>query len=171
METRLRNSVLACALAAGLASQSPARAADPVEIRWEQLIPASHQQTTTARDLMAKFLAPRQTTGRAAMSVAPQPDLVRAYDGARVRITGFAVPFNNEEPPYRRLLLIPFSGACVKFPPPRNQAILVNIDRGITLEDFVYPVAVTGTMSVTPAQTDIAETGYTITAGSIVPAE
>jgi hypothetical protein len=72
----------------------------------------------TARDLMPQFLPPKHTTVRAAMSVSPQPDLVEAYDGARVRITGFAVPFDNEAPPCRRLLPVPFSGACVKFPPP-----------------------------------------------------
>jgi hypothetical protein len=175
MRTRLHYSLLAFALAltAALASPPPALAADPVAIRWEQLIPASHQEATSARELMAKFLAPKQTTGRAALSVSRRADLVEAYDGARVRITGFAVPFNNEEPPFRRLLLIPFSGACVKFPPPRNQAILVNIDQGITLSltDFVYPVVVTGQMSVTPAETDIARTGYTISAETIVPAD
>ena len=105
------------------------------------------------------------------MSVSPRSDLVEAYDGARVRITGFAVPFNNEAPPYRRLLLIPFSGACVKFPPPRNQAILLDVAQGITLDDFVDPVAVTGVMTVAPAETDIAKTGYRITAETIAPAE
>jgi hypothetical protein len=39
------------------------------------------------------------------------------------------------------------------------------------MDDFVYPVTVTGTMSVTPAETDIAQTGYPISAGSIVPAD
>ncbi len=171
MHAPLRHSVLALALAAALASPPPARAADPVSIRWEQLIPASQQEAAPARDLMAKVLPAKQTTGRAAVSVSPQADLVRAWDGARVRITGFAVPFNNEDPPYRRLLLIPFSGACVKFPPPRNQAILVRVAQGIAMDDFVYPVVVTGEMSVAPAVTDIAETGYTIGAESIVPAE
>jgi hypothetical protein len=173
MPTSLRQSLLACAIAvaAGLASLPSARAADPVEIRWEQLIPASHQQQTTARELMAQFLPHNYTTGRAAMSVSRRADLVEAFDGARVRITGFAVPFNNEEPPYKRLLLIPFSGACVKFPPPRNQAILVRVAQGIEMTDFVYPVVVTGAMSVMPAHTDIAETGYTISAESIRPAE
>jgi len=172
MQPRLRHSLLACAVAitAGIALVPPARAADPVEIRWEQLIPASHPQTT-ARDLMAKFLPSAHTTGRAAVSVSPRADLVRAYDGARVRITGFAVPFNNEAPPYRRLLLIPFSGACVKFPPPRNQAILVGVAQGFALNDFVYPVVVTGEMTVTPEKTDIAETGYRISAETIVPAK
>jgi hypothetical protein len=173
MQTRLRNALLACtlALAAGLASLPPARAADPVEIRWEQLLPESRQQQATARDLMAQFLPHARTTGRAVMSASRRADLVEAYDGARVRITGFAVPFNNEAPPYKRLLLIPFTGACVKFPPPRNQAILVGVTQGIEMTDFVYPVVVTGAMTVMPAQTDIAETGYRISAESIVPAE
>jgi hypothetical protein len=120
---------------------------------------------------MAKFLPHARTPGPAAMSVSPRSDLVAAYDGERVRITGFAVPFNNEQPPYKRLLLIPFSGACDKYPPPRNQAILVTVANGIQLTEFADPVAVTGVISVAPAQTDIAETGYRIAAETIAPQE
>ena len=57
------------------------------------------------------------------------------------------------------------------FPPPRSRAILPGVAEGIAMDDFVYPVAVTGTMTVAPAHTGIAGTGYTIAAGSIVPAE
>jgi hypothetical protein len=172
MQARFRRSLSACAIvvAASVVSSPPARAADPVEIRWEQLVSQSRQQTT-ARDLMAQFLRHARTTGPAAMSVSRRVDLVEAYDGARVRITGFAVPFNNETPSYKQLLLIPFSGACVKFPPPRNQTILVGVPQGITMDDFDYPVVVAGAMTVIPAPTDIAETGYRISAESIVPAE
>jgi len=59
----------------------------------------------------------------------------------------------------------------VKFPPPRNQAILVSVAQGIEMTDFVYPIVVTGAMTVMPEKTDIAETGYRISAESIVPAE
>ncbi len=105
------------------------------------------------------------------MSVSQRSDLVSKYNGQRVKITGFILPFNNDEQPYKRLLLIPFSGACVKFPPPRNQAILIIIERGIHLDDFVYPVAVTGVMNVAPTETDIAKIGYRITAEAIEPQE
>jgi uncharacterized protein len=173
MQARLQNFLLACAIAvaAGVVPFLPARAAEPLEIRWEQLVPEAHHQQSASRTLMAKLASHGPMNERATMSVSQRSDLVEAYDGARVRITGFAVPFNNEEPPYRRLLLIPFSGACVKFPPPRNQAILLSVAQGITLTDFVYPVAVTGVMTVEPAETDIAKTGYRITIEAIAPAE
>lgn len=172
MRTWLRKSLLACAIvvAAGSALWLPARAAEPLEIRWEQLIPQAHHRTEP-RDLMAKILPNRRLSERANMSVLPQSDLVFAYDGRRVKISGFAVPFNNDELPYKRLLLIPFSGACVKFPPPRNQAILILHEKGIRLTDFVYPVVVTGVMTVAPAETDIAKTGYRISAETIEPEE
>ena len=105
--------------------------------------------------------------GRANVSMSPQSDLVAAYNGQRVKIAGFVLPFNNDEQPYKRLLLIPFSGACVKFPPPRNQAVLIIIEKGIRLDDFVDPVAVTGVMNVAPTETDIAKIGYRITAEAI----
>lgn len=172
MQAWLRNSLLACAIAvaAGFVSWPPARAAEPLEIRWEQLVPEPPHQSAS-RNLMATISPHRQMTERANMSVVPRSDLVFAYDGRRIKITGFALPFNNDEMPYKRLLLIPFSGACVKFPPPRNQAILINIEKGIRLTDFVYPVVVTGVMTVAPTETDIAKIGYRIAAESIVPDE
>jgi hypothetical protein len=170
MRAWLRISLLACAIAvaAGFVPVALAGAAEPLEIRWEQLIPQSLQQTAKSK-LMAKLLPQRHAMDRANVSMSPQSDLVTAYDGQRVRITGFVVPFNNELPPYKRLLLIPFSGACVKFPPPRNQAILITHEKGFHLDSFVDPVAVTGTMSVAPTQTDIAKIGYRIAAETIEP--
>ncbi len=171
MRAPLRKSLLACLIAAVAAIVSlPAARAEPLNIRWEQLIPKSLQQTAS-HTLMAKLASREPMNERPNMSVSQRSDLVAAYDSRRVRITGFVVPFNNEEPPYRRFLLIPFSGACVKFPPPRNQAILVTIEKGIRLADFVDPVAVTGVMAVAPAETDIAKTGYRIAAETITPAE
>ena len=172
MQAWLRHSLLACAIAAaaGFGSLPPARALEPLEIRWEQLIPASLHQTASHK-LMAKILPHRQTRARANMSVSQRSDLVAAYNGQRVKITGFVLPFNNEEQPYKRLLLIPFSGACVKFPPPRNQAILIILEKGIRLTDFTYPFAVTGVMNVAPTETDIAKIGYRITAEAIEPQE
>ncbi len=170
MRTWLRNSLLAyaLALAAGFVSLSPARAVEPLEIRWEQLVPESRHENSS-RNLIAKILPSRQMNQRVNMSVMPESDLVFAYDGRRVKIAGFAVPFNNEELPYKRLLLIPFSGACVEFPPPRNQVILITDEKGIQLTDFVYPVVVTGVMSVAPTQSDIAEIGYRMSVEAIVP--
>jgi len=172
MQAWLRNSVLACALAvaAGYASLPPARAVEPLEIRWEQLIPESLHQTAP-RNLMAKVLPHSAMTERGHMSMSPQSDLVAGYDGQRVKISGFVLPFNNDEQPYKRLLLIPFSGACVKFPPPRNQAILIVIERGIRLTNYFDPVAITGVMSVAPTETDIAKIGYRISADAIEPQE
>ena len=173
MRTRLRNYLLACSIAAAAGAvllPPPARAAEPLGIRWEQLVPESRHQPAS-HDLMAKVLAHRQTTGRANMSVSPQSDLVSAYDGRRIKILGFVLPFNNDEEPYKRLLLIPFSGACVKFPPPRNQAILINYEKGIRLTNFSDVVAVTGVMTVAPTKTDIASIGYRIAAEAIVPEE
>jgi uncharacterized protein len=168
MQTWWRNSLLACAtaVAAGFVLLPLAQAVEPIEIRWEQLVPESLHQNASS-NLMAKILPRGQTKQHANMSVSRRSDLVSKYNGQRVKISGFVVPFNNEEQPYKRLLLIPFSGACVKFPPPRNQAILLIIEKGIRLANFVDLVAVTGVMNVAPTETDIAKIGYRITAETI----
>jgi hypothetical protein len=172
MQARLRNSLLACALAvaAGFVSLPPARAVEPLELRWEQLIPQSLRQTAP-RNLMAKILPHGIMRERANMSLSPRSDLVATYNGERVKISGFVVPFNNDEQPYKRLLLIPFSGACVKFPPPRNQAILIVLKRGIQFTNYYDPVAVTGVISVAPTETEIAKIGYRISADAVEPQE
>lgn len=171
MQSWLRTSLLACsiALAAGLVVAPAARAAEPIDIRWEQLIPPPHQAAPSS--LMAKILPRRPMSTRVNMSVAQESDLVFAYDSRRVKISGFILPFNNDQPPYKKLLLIPFSGACVQFPPPRNQAILIAYEKGIQLTDFVYPFAITGVMNVAPTETDIAKIGYRISAETIEPQE
>jgi uncharacterized protein len=172
MQAWLRNSLLACvlAVAAGFVSLPQARAVEPLEIRWEQLIPESLHQTAS-HNLMAKFLSHKPVKERANLSVSPRSDLVTDYNGQRVKISGFILPFNNDEQPYKRLLLIPFAGACVKFPPPRNQVILITLEKGIRLTNFTDPVAVTGVMNVAPMETDIAKIGYRITAEAIEPQE
>jgi len=101
------------------------------------------------------------------MSISPQSDLVADYNGQRVKISGFVVPFDGDEQPLKRFLLIPFAGACVKFPPPRNQAILVTREGGIRLTDYSDPVVVTGVISVAPTETNIAKIGYRISADVI----
>ena len=167
---RIALSVCAIVAAAGFVSMLPARAEEPLEIRWENLVPEQLQETASNK-LMAKLLPQRQTMGSAHVSVSPQADLVASYNGQRVRIAGFVVPFNNEEPPFKRMLLIPFSGACVKFPPPRNQAILIVNEEGFRLDSFTDLVAVTGVMNVAPTETDIAKIGYRIAAESIATQE
>jgi len=170
MQAWSRIFLLACSLAAGFLLLPLAHAAEPLEIRWERLVPEPLHQTAP-RHLIAKILPHRRLTERANVSISRESDLVTDYDGQRVRISGFVLPFNNDEQPYKRLLLIPFSGACVKFPPPRNQAILIVHESGIRLTNFFDPVAVTGVLSVAPAETDIARIGYRITAETIEPQE
>lgn len=168
MQAWLRNSLLACAIAvtAGLIPLPLAHAVEPLELRWEQLIPQSLRQIGPG-NLLAKILPHRRVMERENMSISPQSDLVADYNGQRVKISGFVVPFDGDEQPLKRFLLIPFAGACVKFPPPRNQAILVTREGGIRLTDYSDPVVVTGVISVAPTETNIAKIGYRISADVI----
>jgi hypothetical protein len=172
MQAWLRHSLLACAiaLAAGFILLPPARALEPLELRWEQLIPQSLRQIAGS-SLITKILPHGGTVARGNMSVSPQADLVADYNGRRVKISGFVVPFDGDEQPLKRFLLIPFAGACVKFPPPRNQAILIVVERGIQLTDYYDPVAVTGVIGVAPTETKIAKIGYRLAAEVIEPQE
>jgi hypothetical protein len=172
MRAWLRNFLLACsvAVAAGFAASPSARAVELIELRWEQLIPESLRHVA-APNLSTKILPHRPMTKRENMSMSSLSDLVTSYNGRRVKISGHVVPFDGDEQPLKRFLLIPFAGGCVKFPPPRNQAILVIREEGIRLTDYYDPVVVTGIINATPTETTIARIGYRISADTIEPQE
>lgn len=160
MRSHYARTVLAACLAAAVLTlaAAPARAGEPVALRWEQLVPGPGN----AR--LAKLLERKPA---AAADMSSLSDLVMDYDGARVSLEGFVVPLSGAERPLKEFLLIPFAGSCVKFPPDRNQAVLVTVPGGADLEDFFDPVTVTGTLTVAPTPTSLVTAGYQIAAESV----
>ena len=100
--------------------------------------------------------------------------VVESLDGKRVRLPGYAIPLEGDSHSVTSFLLVPYFGACIHVPPPpRNQTVLVNMAEGKTarIRHAFFTVWVTGTMSVETSETDLALTGYTITADEVVPYE
>lgn len=82
-----------------------------------------------------------------------------------VRIPGFIVPLEfDDDQVITQFFLVPFFGACIHVPPPPpNQIILVNAKKGIKLEVLYEPFWISGKLSTSLTENDIAVSAYTLT--------
>ena len=109
----------------------------------------------------------RWMSGPAKASAMP-PAVVASLDGKRVQIGGYVVPLDFDATRVKEFLLVPFVGACIHVPPPPpNQIVYVKAENGIDVRGTFEPVWVTGTLSVTPAFTGLAEAGYSLEAEAV----
>jgi len=105
-----------------------------------------------------------------AKSSGTPPAVVASLDGKRVQIGGYVVPLDFEATRVKEFLLVPFVGACIHVPPPPpNQIVYVKTEGGIDVRGTFEPVWVTGTLTVTPAFTGLAEAGYSLEAEKVEP--
>lgn len=131
----------------------PAVAKEPVEVYWEDLVPAGFNE-----------LAPPTSTSNHQSTMAQlQPDapVVDKYNGEYVKVPGFVVPLEGTDRLTTEFLLVPYFGACIHVPPPAsNQIIYVTFEDGVAIEDLYDAVWVTGTLSTEAWKGDIASVGY-----------
>jgi hypothetical protein len=100
-------------------------------------------------------------------SAGPVP-VVESLGGKRVHIGGYIVPLDFDATRVTDFLLVPFVGACIHVPPPpANQIIYVKVAQGFDVQGTFDPVWVTGTLSVTPTYTGLADAGYTLDAEKV----
>lgn len=79
--------------------------------------------------------------------------LVTELDGETVRMPGYALPLEFTDKAVRRLLLVPYVGACVHSPPPPpNQLIVVELTEPYKVGDIFEPVWITGELKASPAK-------------------
>lgn len=91
--------------------------------------------------------------------------VVPEMNGKSVRIPGFIVPLEfDDDQVITQFFLVPFFGACIHVPPPPpNQIILVNAKNGIKLEVLYEPFWISGKLSTSLTENDIAVSAYTLT--------
>jgi len=91
--------------------------------------------------------------------------VVPAMDGQAIRLAGFIVPLEfNEQKLVKQFFLVPYFGACIHVPPPPpNQIILVNYPKGLKVDALDDPFWVSGTLTTTITQNDMAESAYSMT--------
>lgn len=89
---------------------------------------------------------------------------ISALDGVTVRIPGFVVPLEiNEQQIITRFFVVPYFGACIHLPPPApNQMIHIETKQGIQLESIYEPIWVSGKLSTTLIEDDMATSAYSM---------
>ncbi|MEZ9846511.1 hypothetical protein BCS98_06455 [Vibrio breoganii] len=95
---------------------------------------------------------------------------------SNLSIPGFVVPLEMEGMLTTKFLLVPTAGACIHTPPPpANQTVIVELEKGFELQDLYKVIVVTGDI-VTNQQdlpisfidgTEVVSTGYSMSAVSV----
>lgn len=94
--------------------------------------------------------------------------VVRALDGRRVRLPGYALPLEYAGELVTELLLVPFYGACIHVPPPPlNQVVYVKAEEGVAVRKLFDTLWVSGRISARRTDSEWGDAGYTLDAESI----
>jgi hypothetical protein len=91
-------------------------------------------------------------------------NVIPEMDKQAVKIPGFIVPLEfNEDETVTQFFLVPYFGACIhQPPPPPNQIIFVNYPKGLVLESLYNPFWISGVLSTSVIQNDMATAAYTM---------
>lgn len=156
----------------------PAAAADKPahykEVTWDDLLPKGWDPMQAIKDLKLDKLKdsdPRAVEAMAKLrSMWNEAPANPAIQGRPVRIAGFMVPLESGRQEVKEFLLVPYFGACIHVPPPpANQIVYVKAEQGFDVKGTFEPVWVTGTLTITPAFTGLAEAGYSLNAEKVEP--
>lgn len=90
--------------------------------------------------------------------------VVSAMNGKTIRIPGFIVPLEfDDNQVITQFFLVPFFGACIHVPPPPpNQIIFVNSDKGIQLDVLYEPFWISGKLSTSVTENSVAMSAYSL---------
>lgn len=93
------------------------------------------------------------------------------YNGRHIRIPGFIVPLEfDEHETITSFFFVPYFGACIHMPPPPpNQIIYAQYEPGIRLEALYDPFWISGILSTTMIENDLASAAYTMSVAKIEP--
>ncbi|MDA8585259.1 DUF3299 domain-containing protein [Rhodobacteraceae bacterium] len=155
-----RRHLIGTAMASAALPQA-AFARTPTEITWEDLIPPGlpyaeiigEGEMDEANDIWRPIYD------------ANAKKLNPSLAGAFIKMPGFIIPIDLSTDGVTSFVLVPYVGACIHTPPPPpNQLVFVTTETpwpGDKLWDAVW---VTGVMQHDIKSTEVAETGYALTA-------
>jgi len=134
------------------------------EITWDDLIPAD---LAYPQIIAEGVLDEINDTWRPVFdenATKLNPDL----DGAYIKMPGFIIPIDVSTSGVTSFVLVPYVGACIHTPPPPpNQLVFVTTDKPWPGDDLWEAVWVTGQMRHEIQSTQVAQTGYTLTADAM----
>lgn len=155
-------------LIAGLTLGMVARGAtaeDVIELDWEDLLPKAEAGLAARLRGIIEHGDPGHD-----QSASRSSDVRTDWNGAIVRLSGFALPLDMEGSGVTLFLLVPYVGACVHVPPPPpNQLVLVSTQTPYTFDSLFSPVTVMGMFGTSATSTQLADIGYALSADDIQP--
>ena len=154
-------------LALGVASLTFPRAAFsavPREISWDDLIPPG----VPYGEIIGEGELDEVNDTWRPIYDANASKLNEDLDGAYIRMPGFILPINLGANGVTEFVLVPYVGACIHTPPPPpNQLVFVQTKEPWPNDKMWEPVWVVGFMRTQMMSTEVAETGYSLTAESM----
>jgi len=139
-------------------------AATPREISWDDLIPPG----VPYADIIGEGEINEATDTWRPIFDENATKLNILLNGENIRLPGFIVPLEQGSEGVTEFVLVPYAGACIHTPPPPpNQLILVRAIDPWPTDNIWDPVWVEGKISTQLMTTEVAETGYAMTADKI----
>lgn len=155
------SSLLAVAPLAGAAL-----AQTPVQLRWDNLLPANDGGISF--DELREIGQVDLGTNETGFLQAEASGFTDAYSGQLVSLPGFMVPLDHRGFQVTEFILVPFAGACIHTPPPpANQMVFVTLGEPADFVGLYDAVEVTGIFDTMAMSTVVGEIGYTIEAGDV----
>ena len=98
-------------------------------------------------------------------------NVVAGFDGQAIKLAGFVVPLEfDDDHVITEFFLVPFFGACVHVPaPPPNQIVFVKHQKGFKLDALYNPIWVSGILSASYIENDVATSAYTLEMAAYEP--
>jgi hypothetical protein len=168
------------ALAALVVKPSVGNDAEAVtELEWEALMPADWRPESLFEQLSTLPAEQIQNSSEEADKLMAEmrqiwnsAPVVEALNGQRVRLPGYVVPLEFDATQVSEFLLVPYFGACIHTPPPpSNQIVYVKSQEEFKIDRLFAAVWVTGTLTTTQVDNELAGAGYTLDAQHIAPYE
>ncbi|MFK7744245.1 MAG: DUF3299 domain-containing protein [Roseobacter sp.] len=140
------------------------RAATPLMVAWDDLIPPGvpyaeiigDGEIDPVRDTWLPVFDDNATK------------LNDALDGAYIKMPGYMLPIDMSAQGVTSFIMVPYVGACIHVPPPpANQLVFVECKTPWPSESMWDPVWVTGLMSHELQSTTVADIGYALAADKI----
>ena len=137
-------------------------------LTWEDLVPEGEEERLAElyaeQYAAASSLADIEEGGAGDIAIQiGSYETVDTFEAVRVRLPGYAVPFEYGDTEISEFLLVPYFGACLHAPPPPpNQTIYVTLADPMQLRDLTQAVWIEGTLRTSVAVTDLADAAYTI---------
>lgn len=155
-----RRQLITTALASTALPQA-AFANTPTELTWDDLLPPG----VPYAEIIGEGVMDERNDLWLPVFDENATKLNAALDGAYIKMPGFIIPIDLSTDGLTSFVLVPYVGACLHMPPPPpNQLVFVTTEKPWSGNELWEAVWVTGQMSHDIQTTEVAETGYLLTA-------